>query len=119
MSKIIAIYEDVARLVVGEVVEETPEFYKLKNPVIAMAKSPQPGQFQTEFIPYEMVSVEPQPLPLRAMCEETYDGIITFQKKELRMDNVPLRADLLDGYKQKIAGQPVQKAPEKNIVKLF
>lgn len=119
MSKIIAIYEDVARLVVGEVVEETPEFYKLKNPVIAMAKSPHPGQFQTEFIPYETISVEPHHLMLRAMCKDNYNPIVVFNKSSLKIDNVPLIDELFAGYRQRFIDKPVQKAPEKNIVKLF
>ncbi len=118
MSKIVAILKDVSVLIVGQVVEDTTEFYRLKNPALAIARSPQPGSFQTDFIPYEMQSIEPQPLPLRAMCDEKYEPVFTFEKKSLVMDNVPLRSDILQGYQTKFVAQ-LPPTPETNIVKLF
>ena len=118
MSKIVAFYEDISRPVIGIVVEETEQYYKLQSPVVIAVRSPQPGSFQTDFIPYEVVSIEPNILPLRALCEESYDGIMTFYKTNIKIDNLPLRKDLVDNYARRFDPSLV-KAPETNIVKLF
>lgn len=113
MSKVVAFYEDISRLIVGTVVEETDQIYRLINPVYVAVRSPQAGQFQTEFVPYETLSVDPQLLPLRALCDDTYDAVFTFQRQGFKKDNVPLRADILDGYKQRFG------KTEPNVIKLF
>jgi hypothetical protein len=118
MSKIIALYEDISRLVIGQVEKEDESTIFLKNPALVATRSSEVGKFQIDFVPLEMNSIDPHPIPLRAMCKPGFEVIIKFDKSDLYIYDVPLMDNIVENYRNAPFVRQDGK-PENNIVKLF
>jgi hypothetical protein len=118
-QKVIGILKSISELVVATLVEETKSTIVVKNPAF-LAIGGQDGQININFIPLEMLSINP-PINVRSLLANPAEDILyTFSKSSVLKYDLELAQNVVDNYKAlAIRQQPQVQAPEENIVKLF
>ena len=98
MTKTISFLWDISQLVIGTVVEETDDLYRLKNPALIAPRSVQPGQFQIDLLPLEVQTIEPHAILLRNLLEKPIEMVMTFHKNRILVDNLPIKDTIIQLY---------------------
>lgn len=120
-QKVIGILKNISELIVATLVEETDTAIVVKNPAF-LAISGADGQININFIPLEMLSIQP-PINVRSLLANPAEDLIyTFAKSSVLLYNVSLASNVIDNYKS-LAVRPQSPAPtpgsDQNVVKLF
>lgn len=114
MEKYRALLRDVAQIVIGEVVDEDDDFVTLKNPAIVAVQGGQGGQLNIQFVPLELVSMQP-PISIKVLLEpkEGEDDAfsIRFRKSELLKDDLQLTEQIYNGYDDAVNPKQVEVPP--------
>lgn len=121
-QKVIGILKNISELLVAILVEETETTIKIKSPAF-LGISGQNNQVNINFIPVEMLSIQP-PVNVRNLLENPQEDIIyTFEKNSLLKYDFKLSSNVITNYLNLVNSttkQPDQSVkPEDNIVKLF
>lgn len=121
-EKVIGILKNVSELIVATLIEETSDFVKVKNPAF-LGISGQNGQINVNFIPIEMLSLQPAVNVRNLMADPTEELTYTFNKNSVLKYDLNLAKNVVDNYVALTSGNgqaSVEKTPtEDNIVKLF
>jgi hypothetical protein len=125
-EKVIGILKNVSELIVATLVEETDSVIKVKNPAF-LGISGQNNQININFIPLEMLSLQPSVNVRNLLANQTEELIYTFDKNSLLHSGLDLAQNVIDNYKNLTNGKsdapsqtPVSnKSAEDNIIKLF
>lgn len=94
-----AVIRDIAQVIVGKLVEETKTSITLERPAMMNVQAAN-GSVNLQFIPMELISINPV-IFIKALLEDDKAEepfVVTFQKSSLVKDDVPLKADIFDGY---------------------
>lgn len=100
-NEVRAILRDVSQVVVGEVVREDDKVLVLSKPVIVNFSPAQDGSVNIQFVPMELLSLNP-PLSLRMFfTDENKEKFfeLTFVKDQLLDIDLPLTDQVYDGYR--------------------
>jgi hypothetical protein len=123
-EKIIGILKSVSELFVATLVDETETKITVKDAAF-LGIGGQNGQVNINFIPIEMLSLNP-PVNIRnLLADPTQDLTWTFDKGSLLKYDLTLSDNVLTNYKQLVNKSPIitpDKSivrPDDNIVKLF
>jgi hypothetical protein len=108
MSKtnITSFVDHIGRVIIGEVVSDTKDTIKVKNPaIIHIGQNPQTGQLQVQTIPYFFREfVDPA---------KHKDGTVwNFGKDKIVTGDVTLDERLIEQYEKLFTGAPMQAVPQ-------
>jgi hypothetical protein len=125
-EKVIGILKNVSELIVATLVEETDTTVKVKNPAF-LGISGQNNQININFIPLEMLSLQPSVNVRNLLANPTEELVYTFDKNSVLKSDLILAQNVIDNYNNLTSGkssaQPqtpaTNKSAEENIVKLF
>lgn len=126
-EKVIGILRNISELLVATLVEETDQYVKVKNPAF-LGIGGQNNQININFIPVEMLSLQPSVNVRNLLANPTEELIYTFYKSTVLIPVLELAQNVKDNYLSltKPSGAPVStpvieaaKTAEDNIVKLF
>lgn len=120
-EKIIGILKNVSELIVATLVEETDTAVKVKNPAF-LGISGQNNQININFIPLEMLSLQPSVNVRNLLANPTEELVYSFDKNSVLKSDLTLAQNVIDNYKNLTNGKqaPVpNKSAEENIIKLF
>jgi hypothetical protein len=120
-EKIIGILKTVSELYVATLVKETDTTISIKD-VAFLGISGQNGQVNINFIPIEMLSLDP-PVNVRSLlANPTQDITFEIEKLSVWKWDLEMNAKAIEHYRQ-LLNKPADKAksvkPEDNIVTLF
>jgi len=116
-----AVYRNISETIIGLLYKEDEEFIYLKAAAVVSVKSSKPGDYQVQFPPIDLLSLEPVPVSLKAILSPDTDFneyYIKLHKKSLLMDNLQLSPELINGYKnEKFVKRflPKEDVPEFNL----
>jgi hypothetical protein len=124
-EKIIGILKNVSELIVATLVEEKDNIIKVKHPAF-LGISGQNNQININFIPLEMLSIQPSVNVRNLLANPTEELIYTFDKNAMLKTDLDLAQNVIENYKNLTSKSPsvqpqvaVNKNPEDNIIKLF
>jgi len=125
-EKVIGILKNVSELIVATLVEETDSVIKVKNPAF-LGISGQNNQININFIPLEMLSLQPSVNVRNLLANQTEELIYTFDKNSVLHSGLDLAQNVIDNYKNLTNGKSdapsqtpvINKSAEDNIIKLF
>lgn len=124
-EKIIGILKNVSELIVATLVEEKDNIIKVKHPAF-LGISGQNNQININFIPLEMLSIQPSVNVRNLLANPTEELIYTFDKNAMLKTDLNLAQNVIENYKTLTSKSPsiqpqvaVDKNPEDNIIKLF
>lgn len=119
-EKIIGILKSISELLVATLVEETDQVVRVKD-VAFLGISGANGQISINFIPIEMLSLQP-PVNIRnLLANPTQTLVYTFDKNSVLIPSLELGDNVITNYKQ-LLNKPVEGVvgqPSKDVVKLF
>lgn len=121
-QKVVGILKNISELLVAVLVEENETVIKVKNPAF-IGISGQNNQVNINFIPIEMLSIQP-PVNIRNFLADSQQDIIyTFDKNSLIKYDFVLAENVVSNYLNLVnsTNKPQEQSgkPEDNIVKLF
>ena len=126
-ENIIGILKNVSELIVATLVDENEKTVSVKNPAF-LGISGQNNQVNINFIPIEVLSLQPF-VNIRAfLANPTEDIVYTFDKSSVLHAKLELAQNVKDNYRNMVTQKPqtpvtptqeAPKSPENNIVKLF
>ena len=122
-QKVIGILKNISELLVAILVEETETTVKIKNPAF-LGISGQNNQVNINFIPIEMLSIQP-PVNIRNFLADSQQDIVyTFEKNALLKHDFELAENVISNYLNLVnsTAKPQEQSAlkaEDNIVKLF
>lgn len=117
-EKVIGILKDVSELIVATLIEETDTLIRVKNPAF-LGINGKNGQININFIPVEMLSIDP-PVNIRNLiANPTADIIFTFAKDRVLKYDFELAQNVIENYRHLTSPKQAPQKPEDNIVKLF
>lgn len=121
-QKVVGILKNISELLVAILVEETETTVKIKNPAF-LGISGQNNQVNINFIPIEMLSIQP-PVNIRNFLADAQQDIVyTFDKNSLLKYDFELAANVITNYLNLVnsTSKPQEQSAkaEDNIVKLF
>lgn len=121
-QKVIGILKNISELLVAILVEETETTVKVKNPAF-LGISGLNNQVNINFIPIEMLSIQP-PVNIRNFLADAQQDIVyTFEKNSLIKYDLELAQNVVSNYLNLVnsSGKPQEQSAkaEDNIVKLF
>jgi hypothetical protein len=99
-KKYVAMLRDVAQIVIGTLVREDDDVVVLTQPAIVHVGVSQEKSMNLQFIPLELVSIQP-PISLRVLLDDSQsdaDIEFTFKKAELLSYDIPLNAQIFSAY---------------------
>ncbi len=99
-KKYVAMLRDVAQIVIGTLVREDDDVVVLTQPAIVHVGVSQEKSMNLQFIPLELVSIQP-PISLRVLLDDSQSDSeleFTFKKVELLSYNIPLNAQIFSAY---------------------
>jgi hypothetical protein len=125
-KKIMVVLRDLTQLVIGYLVEETDQYYKLdKACMVAISPGQTPGQISIQFAPMDLLSFNP-PVSVKSLCDDNnVDETVTISKTSLLRVIPNVRQEILDQYHTQnnpsaiITPTPSVAGDEGKIVKLF
>lgn len=120
-EKVIGILKNVSELIVATLVEETDTTVKVKNPAF-LGISGQNNQININFIPLEMLSLQPSVNIRNLLANPTEELVYSFDKNSVLKADLTLAQNVIDNYKNLTNGKQAPtpaKSAEDNIVKLF
>jgi hypothetical protein len=124
-EKIIGILKNVSELIVATLVEEKDNIIKVKHPAF-LGISGQNNQININFIPLEMLSIQPSVNVRNLLANPTEELIYTFDKNAMLKTDLDLAQNVIENYKNLTSKSPsvqpqvaVNTNPEDNIIKLF
>ena len=121
--KVIGLLKNISELIVATLVEETDTLLKVKNPAF-LGINGQNGQININFIPVEMLSLQPTVNLRNLLANPVEDLIFTFEKNNLLLHSIQLAKNVVDNYLALTVAKPasptdVKSPAESNTVKLF
>lgn len=122
-EKIIGIVKDIGEFIVAVVVEDTEEYVVVKNPAF-LGINGQDGQVNINFIPVEMLSVNPPVNIKNFVKDSTQDLTFKFMKNNVLKCDIELSDSVVENYKKLTTPKsPVSldgvEQTEDKVVKLF
>lgn len=128
-EKVIGILRNISELLVATLVEENEHWIKVKNPAF-LGIGGQNNQININFIPVEMLSLQPSVNVRSLLADPTEELIYTFYKSTVLIPVLELAQNVKDNYlsltkppttQGATAGADAAAVPsaEDNIVKLF
>lgn len=121
-EKVIGLLKDISELIVATLVEETETTIVVKNPAF-LGISGQNGQININFIPVEMLSLQPAVNIRNLLADPTEALLYTFDKRSLLQYNLNLAKNVVDNYSALTVKPPVTTATpaptDEKVVKLF
>ena len=120
-EKVIGILKNVSELIVATLVEETDTTVKVKNPAF-LGISGQNNQININFIPLEMLSLQPSVNVRNLLANPAEELVYSFDKNSVLKSDLILAQNVIDNYKNLTNGKQSPtpaKSAEDNIVKLF
>lgn len=123
-DKIVGILKDISEMLVATIVEVTEDTVVVKD-VAFLGIGGQNGQVSINFVPMEMLSLQP-PVNIRnLLANPTQDLYYTFDKKSVLRWDLELNDNVVTNYKQLtnkstiVTPDKTIVKPEQNIIKLF
>ena len=121
-EKVIGILKSISELIVAVRVEEDETTIKVKNPAF-LGISGQNGQININFIPVEMLSLQPSVNVRNLLANPAEELIYTFVKSSVLKHDLVLAQNVIENY-QNLTGKPAAtpeapKSPADNVVQLF
>lgn len=120
-EKVIGILKNVSELIVATLVEETDTTVKVKNPAF-LGIAGQNNQININFIPLEMLSLQPSVNVRNLLANPTEELIYSFDKNSVLKSDLVLAQNVIDNYKNLTVAKPAPapaKTAEENVVKLY
>jgi hypothetical protein len=120
-EKVIGILKNVSELIVATLVEETDTAVKVKNPAF-LGIAGQNNQININFIPLEMLSLQPSVNVRNLLANPAEELIYTFDKNSVLKSDLVLAQNVIDNYKNLTTAKPAPttaKTAEENVVKLY
>jgi len=122
-EKIVGFLRNISELVVAVLVSETKSELKVKKPAF-LGINGQNNQVNINFIPMELLSINPTVNVRNLLKDPTEDLVFTFDKKALLKSGLELSDSVIENYKTLITAPPssepeISENSEENIVKLF
>lgn len=122
-EKVIGILKNVSELIVATLVEETKTVVKVKNPAF-LGISGQNNQVNINFIPLEMLSLQPSVNVRNLLADPGKELHYTFDKSSVLKWDLELADNVINNYKNLTTKQPTPAPQPSNteetpVIKLF
>lgn len=96
-----SVLRSAGELLLGEVVGETDEYIDFVDlSFLTVGGSQNPGQIAIQFVPVDLLSIQPMPVPIKAVMDsEAEKLVIRLYKNQLLCADVKLKQEILDNYR--------------------
>lgn len=114
-EKVIGIFRDISQIIVATVVEFDEEKIIVKNPAM-LGISAQGQNVTIQFIPIEVLSLQPVVQIRNIMANPTEELLYTFYRRDMIKDEIELSDQVVENYKKSFNPSSII-TPDKSIVK--
>lgn len=117
MSEIRVIFRNAGELLIGELVNETKEYLEFVDlAFVAIGQGQNQGQISLQFVPVDMLAIQPMPVPLKAiLADQNEKPVFKLFKSQILNENVKIKDDIVKNYESARNPSPII-TPDKSIV---
>lgn len=94
------IFKNAGELLIGEVINETEEYYDFADlAYVSVGAGQEQGKVQVQFVPVDMLAIQPIALPLKAIVADPSTKLtMRVYKNQILIDKVEIKAEIIANY---------------------